>query len=557
MLLYEQNEDELSEFSRFYQEFSVDSPYIRPLGWANKHRKQLRPSKESSNSKDWPHLLAKIIIHKNRLPVPLEAFSRTSCFCPGMKLEAVDWKEPEKIRVATVIAVNDKQQIKVHYDGLPADTEHWADVDGKDIFPPGYCDTTGHQLEKPVELDISQAAPALLCPMSYRFPAQTTQPPLARVSPKKPDSPPREELTSSPARPPPVQVLQHKVTVTLYVSHASFPGPYLNPELFHIIPAVIGPTSPTQAQAMLLIHLLDASVNRPLLWDKIEESPGPNAIPLLYEPNSNICKQLPYIESFHDLFLFVNKLREKLEFGPDFIRIGVPPANHEVHQPEKIPSSIPPLTLPQSKYAVPAPTQPHPPPSVPNQFHLSNRTHPVPPQAVSAVHPDPSMVQPGQPLQNMPMPSAPRNVNMFQNKPPTPPYRSAGTNTRPVLQISTNPIILTETTSTNVIPPPSNYVNGNSHSPTQVVSLQSNHPSSWTVEQVCDFIRTIDQANLDDVVSKFREQKIDGASLIELKVELLIHYLKLELGPALKIMRHIEQLISNTSPRRESMQPPN
>ena len=542
----------------------MDSPYIRPLGWANKHRKQLRPSKESSNSKDWPHLLAKIIIHKNRLPVPLEAFNRTSCFCPGMKLEAVDWNDPEKVRVATVIALNEKQQIRVHYDGLPAETEHWFDVDCKEIFPPGYCDTTGHLLEKPLELDISQAAPALLCPMAYRFPAHAIQPSVSSMSShatqRKLESPPKEELTSPPHHPPPVQVLQQKVTVTLYISHVSIPGPFLNPDLFSLIPPVIGPTTPTQAQAMLLTHLLDASVSRPLLWDKIEESPGPNAMPLLYEPNSSICKQLPYIESFHDLFLFLNKLREKLEFGPDFIRIGAPPANHEVHQPEKILSSIPPLTLPQSKYATLAHIQPNLVPSVPHHVHviMPNRANPVLPQAPTAVHPDPSMIQPRQSLQSIPISFTPRNANLSQNKPPTPPYRTPGTNARPVPQGPGSPQIkLADTTSTSVIPPPSNYVNGNSHSPPQVVSLHSNHPDSWNVEQVCDFIRTIDQANLDDVVQKFREQKIDGASLIELKVELLVNYLKLELGPALKIMRHIEQLISHTSPRRESVQPPN
>ena len=560
MLLYEQNEDELSEFSRFYQEFSVDSPYIRPLGWANKHRKQLRPSKESSNSKDWPHLLAKIIIHKNRLPVPLEAFNRTSCFCPGMKLEAVDWKDPDKIRVATVIALNDKQQIRVHYDGLPADMEHWTDVDAKEIFPPGYCDTTGHHLEKPHELDISQAAPALLCPMSYRYSAHTTHPTSvsSHTSPRKPDSPPQEELTSSPPRPPPIPVLQHKVTVTLYVSHVSFPGPYLNPELFNLIPPVIGPTTPTQAQAMLLTHLLDASVNRPLLWDRIEDNPGPNAVPLLYEPNSNICKQLPFIESFHELFLFLNKLREKLEFGPDFIRIGAPPANHEVHQPEKIPSSIPPLTLPQAKYTVSAPTQPHPDPNLSNHVHMSNMSNkashaPPRPQAIVGVHPDPSMVQSRQPM-SMQIATTSINANMFQSKPPTPPYRSPGTNPRSLLQIHSN---IPETSSTCVIPPPSNYVNGNCYPPAQVGSLLNIHPASWTVEQVCEFIRSTDQTNSDDVVGKFREQKIDGASLVELKVELLVNFLKLELGPALKIMRHIEQLISNSSPRMESVLPLN
>ncbi|KAI6650536.1 Lethal(3)malignant brain tumor-like protein 3 [Oopsacas minuta] len=558
VLLYEQNEDELSEFSRFYQEFSVDSPYIRPLGWANKHRKQLRPSKESSNSKDWPQLLAKIIIHKNRLPVPLEAFSRTSYFSPGMKLEAVDWREPDRIRVATVIAINEKQQIKLHYDGFPTEMENWFDVDGKDIFPPGYCDITGHKLEKPVELDISQAAPALLCPIpTARFlpsNSSSNSSPISLHPVANIDPPSHEEVNSPQALPPVVQELQPKVTVTLFVSHTSSHGPYLDPELCKLIPPTIGPTTPSQAQALLLTNLLNACVNRQLLWEMIEDNPVPNAVPLLYEPSSNICKFLPNIKSFHELFNFLNKLREKLDFGPDFIRIGAPPANHEVHQPEKIPSCIPPLTLPQSKNIFPTPVQPYQLPSSPSDMNIhmaSTRNNVIPT--------DPSIIHLRQPIHSIATPSTPRNLNIIQNQPDISSYQTLVTDVETVVQVPTiNPIIkIVEshpTTSTSVIPPPSNYINGNSHSPPHQVS--STDPADWTVGQVCDFIGTIDQANVEDIVAKFREHLIDGACLVDLKVELLINYLKIELGPAIKIVKRIEQLLSLSSPIQKLHFPP-
>lgn len=543
MLLYEQNEDELSEFSRFYQEFPVDSPYIRPLGWANKHRKQLRPSKESSNSKDWPQLLAKIIIHKNRLPVPLEAFNRTSCFSPGMKLEAVDWKEPDKIRVATVIAVKDNQ-IKLHYDGFPTEMEEWFDVDGKEIFAPGYCDTTGHQLEKPVELDISQAAPALLCPIPTAcfhtsHTSSSSSPIPSLLPPVKPDSPIHEEPTS-PLLHPVVQELKSKVTVTLHISHISSHGPYLDPQLFKHIPSMIGPTTPSQAQALLLTHLLNASVNRQLLWQMIEDDPVPNSIALLYEPNSCISKFLPNIESFHELFNFLNKLREKLDFGPDFIRIGAPPANHEVQQ-EKIISTIPPLTLPHSKTVIPTLVQPH---SLPN-LHSNINIPMVYPRNNEIYAVDPSSMLMRQPIHNLATHSPPNNATIIHNNP------RISLQQPPVMQVPANchiQSVETHTTaSTCVIPPPTNFVNGLPHSPSLTVNSHNTDPATWTVDQVCDFIGTIDQTNVDDIVTKFRENLIDGACLMDLKVELLVNYLKLELGPAIKISKRIDQLFSLSS----------
>ena len=553
VLLYEQNEDELSEFSRFYQEFSVDSPYIRALGWANKHHKQLRPSKESSNSKDWPQLLAKIIIHKNRLPVPLEAFNRTSGFYPGMKLEAVDWRTPEIVRVATVIAVNDKQKIKVHYDGFSNEMDYWFDADGKDIFPPGYCDTTGHPLEKPEELDISQAAPVFLCQMeSANLPSTQVIPStdiLSRIPTASNESPTRDEVTPPPNPQFRQEVLQAKVTVTLQISHASSHGAFLKPELVKQIPEEIGPVTPVQAQVALLSYLLDASTNRQQLWDQIDDCPGPNALIIRFEPNSSNCKYIPNIESLLELFNFLNRLREKLDFGPDFIRICTPPATHEVHQPEKIPSSIPPLTLPQSNNVMSS----IPPLPVMNQ--VMSVHVPIVSSRHSVVRPPPSpkldntsSILLHSPPQNIPNTSSSR-APMFQTKQKRPQYQLPTVNsTRPVLQVIPNthaniPLSTHPINAMSILPPPSNYTNGNSHPHPQVFKLPYPNPISWNVDQVCEFIRNIDHANMGEIVEKFKEQKIDGTCLVELKVDLLVKYLNIELGPAMKIIKSIQQLV--------------
>ncbi|XP_043943060.1 lethal(3)malignant brain tumor-like protein 2 [Protopterus annectens] len=71
-------------------------------------------------------------------------------FKPGMKLEAVDLMEPRLICVATVKRVVNRL-LRIHFDGWDEDYDQWVDCESPDIYPVGWCELIGYQLQPPVE----------------------------------------------------------------------------------------------------------------------------------------------------------------------------------------------------------------------------------------------------------------------------------------------------------------------------------------------------------------------------------------------------------------------
>jgi len=66
----------------------------------------------------------------------------------GMKLEAVDKRNPVVIRVATICDVR-PSQLLIHFDGWSDTYDYWVDDDSPDMHPPGWCHRTGHELMPP------------------------------------------------------------------------------------------------------------------------------------------------------------------------------------------------------------------------------------------------------------------------------------------------------------------------------------------------------------------------------------------------------------------------
>lgn len=69
-------------------------------------------------------------------------------FQVGMKLEVVDKKNPQLIRPATVVNVDD-YEVKVLFDGWPERYAFWLADDHPDLHPMYWCKQTGHPLEGP------------------------------------------------------------------------------------------------------------------------------------------------------------------------------------------------------------------------------------------------------------------------------------------------------------------------------------------------------------------------------------------------------------------------
>nr|XP_028602361.1 lethal(3)malignant brain tumor-like protein 2 isoform X1 [Podarcis muralis] len=97
-------------------------------------------------------------------------------FKMGAKLEAVDLMEPRLICVATVKRVVHRL-LRIHFDGWDSEYDQWVDCESPDIYPVGWCELIGYQLQPPV-------APASDC-RSVSSVAEPMSPVPAKEVPKK------------------------------------------------------------------------------------------------------------------------------------------------------------------------------------------------------------------------------------------------------------------------------------------------------------------------------------------------------------------------------------
>ncbi|NXO10380.1 SCML4 protein, partial [Oriolus oriolus] len=70
----------------------------------------------------------------------------------------------------------------------------------------------------------------------------------------------------------------------------------------------------------------------------------------------------------------------------------------------------------------------------------------------------------------------------------------------------------------------------------------SKNPLTWTVDDVVWFVKDADPQALGPHVDLFRKHEIDGNALLLLKSDMIMKYLGLKLGPALKLCYHIDKL---------------
>uniref|UniRef100_A0A673AVR8 L3MBTL histone methyl-lysine binding protein 1b n=1 Tax=Sphaeramia orbicularis TaxID=375764 RepID=A0A673AVR8_9TELE len=90
-------------------------------------------------------------------PRPLHGFQI------GMKVEAVDKRNPMLIRVATIADTED-HRLKIHFDGWNSEYDYWVETDCPDLHPMGWCQKTGHPLQYPNGPSDLLSAPGQGCP---------------------------------------------------------------------------------------------------------------------------------------------------------------------------------------------------------------------------------------------------------------------------------------------------------------------------------------------------------------------------------------------------------
>ncbi|XP_063055254.1 lethal(3)malignant brain tumor-like protein 4 isoform X1 [Engraulis encrasicolus] len=121
-------------------------PYIHPVGYCEDAELTLTTPAEYKHptSFSWERYLEET----GSQAAPARAFKQRPPhgFQLGMKVEAVDRRNPMLIRVATISDAED-HRVKVHFDGWGDEYDYWLDADSPDLHPVGWCTKTGHPLQ--------------------------------------------------------------------------------------------------------------------------------------------------------------------------------------------------------------------------------------------------------------------------------------------------------------------------------------------------------------------------------------------------------------------------
>ncbi|XP_026035503.1 lethal(3)malignant brain tumor-like protein 4 isoform X1 [Astatotilapia calliptera] len=127
---------------------NADSPNIRPAGWCKEHNHKLHPPKGHSETEfDWQQYLQST--DSQSAPAALFKCCTGGCgFRVGMKLEAVDRKNPGLVCVASVADVIDDCFL-VHFDNWDDTYDYWCDSSSPYIHPVGWCEEQGRPLTAP------------------------------------------------------------------------------------------------------------------------------------------------------------------------------------------------------------------------------------------------------------------------------------------------------------------------------------------------------------------------------------------------------------------------
>ncbi|MEQ2181619.1 hypothetical protein GOODEAATRI_013444, partial [Goodea atripinnis] len=124
----------------------VDSSDIQPIGTCEKNGDMLQPPLGfRMNASSWPMFLLRTLNGAEMAPEPPRPPQNN--FKPGMKLEAVDKKNPYLICPATIGEVRG-DEVFIMFDGWRGAFDYWCKYDSRDVFPVGWSRFQCGALEK-------------------------------------------------------------------------------------------------------------------------------------------------------------------------------------------------------------------------------------------------------------------------------------------------------------------------------------------------------------------------------------------------------------------------
>lgn len=563
----------------------VDSREVNPIGHCERSGGLLQPPLGfRMNASSWPMFLLKTL---NKADLALEAYfkpeppsPRGNEFRVGMKLEALDRKNPHLICPATVGAVKD-DMLFVTFDGWRGAFDYWCRYDSRDIFPVGWCRLSGHPLQPPGNKGAKYKArpgsagssssssggtvaathnsPSI--PPPPRVPSPRNSTPSTAPSPATMpvavtrartavttgnsatpgggssngasggsnsgatgEAPPQEQQQVKRVKSPHVLVTEpdtstvaakQNPTVCVFVNQQCSCGPYLDPSKIGQLPRQLGPGSMNRVLREAVQACVDCALSEKSVFGLLRRGDGKVVINAHFDGEPHTCR-LPPVDRVSAFWTCLENLLEELLCC------------------ENLYSSQPLLQGACTKCKARPP-----PPPLPQRAEQSSvdagRTGPA--SNMSGTTNSAGQNHGGRDATSAVKRRWSSDSASTTPSPNTPPAPASPAKIPCVRSNSTD----TEASSTT------NHQPERSHRPVGSIAPVVPRPpptgpaSEWSIEDVIRYISSLDAA-LATHSDLFRRHEIDGRALLLLNSDMMMKYMGLKLGPALKICNIIDKI---------------
>uniref|UniRef100_A0A8C2FDI2 SAM domain-containing protein n=1 Tax=Cyprinus carpio TaxID=7962 RepID=A0A8C2FDI2_CYPCA len=604
----------------------VDSADIQPIGSCEKKGDMLQPPLGfRMNASSWPMFLLRTL--NGAEIAPATAFKKEPLrppqndFKPGLKLEAVDKKNPYLICPATIGEVKG-EEVFVMFDGWRGAFDYWCRYDSRDIFPVGWCSVTKHSLQppgnsisvpKPGSTPSSSSSsnpkpPRRSMPIPYRLPTPLPQLPVRKgirgrrpksetiallkalavsttaqdtedqgeAAPQttpisqhplrlykkrgpKPGSKRKPRLlqsamsiaTSSDSRVPMTQMPSDGLpplgspssvvsTVCVYVNKHGNCGPHLDRKQVQRLPDHFGPEAVNLVLQQTVQACLDCAYQPKVLLGCLQSKGGGGEVVRVRTDGGKRLVKLPSASSAGFVLRFLERVCRHLQC--DNLFSSQPFSPHNTYDrtksvKEEMLSDGPSLNRGVKRISRDSPP-PYCAPLSPKLLHTD--THPseaetLPPEENGLLKEQRFMDSASNSM--TPRPQTLRSTSEYQSPPSNPYYHGNGP---PLRRRASNPPTQThrrvEAASSTTGPETATAADR------ERPRTPGRSPSSWSIEEVMRFVRDADPTALAPHAELFRKHEIDGKALMLLRSDMVMKYMGLKLGPALKLCHHIERL---------------
>ncbi|XP_053310852.1 sex comb on midleg-like protein 2 [Spea bombifrons] len=606
----------------------VDSADIQHVGTCEKKGDMLQPPLGfRMNASSWPMFLLKTLNGAEMAPAscfkkepqkPSQNFFKT-----GMKLEAVDRKNPYLICPATIGDVKG-DEVFITFDGWRGAFDYWCKYDSRDVFPVGWCSLTGDSLQPPgnsvsvfKNTSIS-ASPAKVGRRSMQSPqkpaaAQKGRKPMGNKAPGPAATAPRrgkppknaalarsalsaeslktrrkglkpgrkkENTLHSPL--PPANSADigksHIVkegggmmgssttvisTVCVYVNKHGNSGPHLDKKKVLQLPDHFGPGPVNVVLQQAVQACVDSAHHCKVVFNFLKPGHhGGEVITASFDGEKHSV-YLPPVNSASFVLRFLEKLCHSLQCDNLFSSQPFSPYMARTHSPvdfdrskstkeemadrsnKRYPQESPPYTAPLSPKLPRTDAHPTEAETLPAEENGTPKDHGYSEESMDSAL---NSVNPPSP--------AHRTTAEFRSGGSTPTYYRTSlqsvtptSNAAPLLRrssVSAGNGCLYDAGRNRMqrrIEVASSTTGPELQSPDRDTSrVNSKDPATWTVDDVMRFVKEADPQALAPHAELFRRHEIDGTALLLLKSDMIMKYMGLKLGPALKLCYHIERL---------------